>query len=153
MILLIELSVLGMSLILAGYFNALMDLSSEGQEQIFFLGRRVKAKADTWEDKWNQIIVNTPAKKHTVFTSYNLRPWWYLGLMRLPRDEKFPFSSTILVWLTDDWHLFKALFLFCIDTCIVVPLHTQLGWYALLGYLVFPFIRFISFELKYKEKL
>ena len=33
--------------------------------------------------------------------------------------EKFPFSSTILVFLTDRWHLAQSLFLWCVFVLIV----------------------------------
>jgi len=131
-----------------------MNLSSEGQKGIFFLGKRVEAKADTWKNKWNTITVY---RRHdrppsTVFTSFNLRPWWYLWLWKLPRDEKFPYSSTALVWLTDDWHLFKFLFYLSMDSIPVLIWCVLRSEYGLLGYVVMPFIRFIIFELKYKQK-
>ena len=134
---------------IGGYFNALMDLSSEGQKKAKFLWRPVKAKKDTWTDKWN--VFYHKGDRH--FTYENLRSWWYLGLWELPRDEKFPYSSTALVWLTDDWHLFKMLFLSCQNTIMIILLYTQIDWYALFGYIVIPFVRFLAFESKYKEKL
>lgn len=35
------------------------------------------------------------------------RHWWYLGLYKPNNIEAFPFSSTILVFTTDGWHLLQ----------------------------------------------
>jgi hypothetical protein len=60
----------------------------------------------SWIFKWKQPFY--PAEKK----------WYYFGVY--PRyQERFPYSSTILVWTTDAWHLFKALMLGCIMLAIV----------------------------------
>ena len=73
---------------LSAFFNALMDLSSEG----YFKG---------WWDK------NTGAENK-----------WKLG--RKENGEAFPLSSTVLVFLTDGWHLFQFLFHSCWQMAIAI---------------------------------
>jgi len=148
MIYLIIAAILVLS-ILAGYYNALMDLSSEGHEGITYRGKEVEAKDESWKNKWK--IVDGQ------FTQDNLNPWYYflhrkLGVVKLYTDEKFPLSSTALVWLTDDWHFFKFIFYRCIDAISVILLVTVIGYWALIGILVIPIVRAMSFERKYKQK-
>lgn len=50
----------------------------------------------------------------SIFTSFNPFFWnpdisWVNKWRKPPYEERFLFSSTILVFLTDAWHLFKAL--------------------------------------------
>ena len=52
-------------------------------------------------------------KKNKLNSSPN--PWYYFGLYKPRYKEKFPYSTTFLVFLTDGWHLckgFSLLFLF-----------------------------------------
>ena len=44
--------------------------------------------------------------------------WYYFGLYKPRYKEKFPYSTTFLVWATDAWHLSKALMLVCIGLAI-----------------------------------
>lgn len=50
----------------------------------------------SWELKYKYYLKLT--KKH----------WWYLGLYKPTYDEKFAYSTTILVFLTDAWHLWNT---------------------------------------------
>ncbi len=60
----------------------------------------------SWEYKW-KIPLQPPTKK-----------WYYFGVY--PQyEERFPYSSTILVFLTDAWHFFKSLMLFFVMLSIV----------------------------------
>lgn len=62
----------------------------------------------SWKNKWS---TNYPEKKE--------KKWYYFGVY--PRyKERFPYSSTILVFLTDAWHLFKALMLTFIMASVVL---------------------------------
>jgi hypothetical protein len=44
--------------------------------------------------------------------------WYYFGLYKPRYKEKFPYSTTFLVWATDAWHLAKALMIGCIGLAI-----------------------------------
>lgn len=76
-------------LILSGVFKAYMDYHSETTKHI------------TWKNKWKTICgILIPPYNH----------WWYFGLYRPKYQERFPFSSTGLVFLTDFWHLYQFLY-------------------------------------------
>jgi hypothetical protein len=76
------------------FFNVLMDLSSEGK-----LGPGWWDKNDGWEYKWKLGLPLMPRKK-----------WYYLWIFTPKYKEKFLYSSTIFVSLTDGWHLFQNFF-------------------------------------------
>ena len=55
---------------------------------------------NSWKNKWklndkNEIIVQ------------HKRLWYYLFIFTPNYVEKFPYSSNLLVWLTDFWHFSK----------------------------------------------
>jgi hypothetical protein len=80
----------------ASLFNALMDLSSEN---IF---KKDWWNKESWKNKW-KLDADGNLLPCTVY-------WWYLWLYKPEYQERFPYSSTILVFLTDGWHFFQFLF-------------------------------------------
>ena len=50
----------------------------------------------------------------------NKSPWYYLGLYTPRYTEKFPFSTTFLVFITDGWHFIKSLSLVSLFGSIVL---------------------------------
>jgi hypothetical protein len=80
------------AILLVGVLKALSDLSSEGV---------VFPKSSSWESKWyvhNHHLM--PNKK---------KVWYYLWLYTPPFKERFPYSSTFLVSLTDSFHKIETL--------------------------------------------
>lgn len=57
-------------------------------------------KSTGWEYKWKMPL--TPQTK---------KLWYYLWIWTPKNIERFPYSSTVLVFLTDGWHLSQFLFL------------------------------------------
>lgn len=52
--------------------------------------------------------------KQGILSSYDLYPapdHWYYRVFKIPHKEKFPWSATALVFLTDGVHLFQWLFI------------------------------------------
>ena len=88
-------------LVLGGITKAFMDLSSEGN--LPFKGY-YWSKSDSWKSKWK----TTHTRLVTATKGDN---WWYLGIIKPRYKERFPFSSTILVFVTDFWHLSQFFFL------------------------------------------
>lgn len=88
-------------LVLAGITKAFMDLSSESN--LPFKGSYF-SKGISWKNKWK-------LKDSKLILAIKGDNWWYLGIIKPKYKEKFPFSSTILVSLTDFWHLSQSLFL------------------------------------------
>lgn len=52
-------------------------------------------------------LVSWKNKYKTPLSSF--KPKWYYPFSAPNLEERFPFSSTMLVFLTDAWHLLKAL--------------------------------------------
>lgn len=117
-------------LILAGIFNACMDvLKTRFNKSIF----------KNWKhQKWID-----PSISYVFWTNK-----WKDG--DPSAGEKFPGSSTFLVWITDFWHLCKMLMLLCIMFAIVFynPLVT---WWADILILYCSFT--IPFELFFSKIL
>lgn len=49
---------------------------------------------ESWKNKYKQPFSN------------KIKHWWYFGIYKPTYDEKFPFSTTLLVSITDAWHFF-----------------------------------------------
>jgi hypothetical protein len=48
----------------------------------------------------------------------NETPWWYFGLIKNKRKERFMYSSTLLICMTDGEHLFQLFKDICIGLAI-----------------------------------
>jgi hypothetical protein len=114
---------------LAGFFNSIMDILFTQYEGSIFAKRNNPLfwnPAVSWKNKWAQPF-SQPAENK----------WYYFGFVP-PYKERFPYSSTIFVWLTDGWHLAKALMLLAImlSVCTYVPV-TNFWGDVILHYIVF----------------
>jgi hypothetical protein len=113
---------------LAGFFNSIMDILFTNFEGSIFanLNPLFWNPQVSWKNKWAQPFSQPPEDK-----------WYYFGFVP-PYKERFPYSSTIFVFLTDAWHLAKALMLLVIMLSVVtyVPLTTFWGD-VILHYVVF----------------
>ncbi len=70
--------------------------------------------------------------KYAVPLQPNPKHWYYFGIIKPGYKEKFPFSSTVLVALTDGWHLFQFIFL---NTIIIALSLNITGHWFLLSFL------------------
>lgn len=77
--------------------------------------------------------------------------WWYLGLYKPKYAEKFPFSSTILVFLTDRWHKWQFYMLRCFYMAIVLPISANTFTFLLLSFVIMPIIVGLFFEVSYNR--
>lgn len=94
---------------LAGALNATYEILFTGFNQSIFkkLNPEFWNPLESWKFKWASPFPQPVEDK-----------WYYFGF--LPRyKERFPYSSTVFVFLTDAWHLFKALMLGCIMLAVV----------------------------------
>lgn len=95
-------------IVFAGLFNAAYELLFVAYKQSIFkhLNPDYWNPQSSWIYKWKYPLRKAPRK------------WYYFGFQ--PRfQERFPYSSSAFVWLTDAWHLLKALMLACIMGAIV----------------------------------
>jgi hypothetical protein len=112
---------------MAGFFNSIMDILFANYEGSIFALRNNPLFWNpqvSWKNKWAQPFSQPTEDK-----------WYYFGFLP-PYKERFPYSSTIFVFLTDGWHLAKALMLLCIMLSVVTyqPIISFWGdvalWYA-----------------------
>ncbi len=99
----------------------------------------LKDARDDWKNKW----------AHLGDVDRRKRSAWYLGLYAPNYLERFPYSSTVLVWLTDRWHWYNFIQYRCVDMAIalaVVEMMGVRGWWVLL---VAPVLRGLGFSLFY----
>ncbi len=102
-------------IILSAISNALMDTSAENRFHDNKYNKDLGQNND--ENKWKQPLVESSVK-----------PFYYLGIYRPKYVESFPYSSTILVSLTDSWHKFKLamLLFFCLAIVTYSPISTSI---------------------------
>jgi hypothetical protein len=96
-------------MMIAGALNAIMDrIAFTFKSSVFKnLNPHFWNVKESWKNQWK----------------WPLRPYnkkYYLGLYTPRYEEKFPFSSTFLIWTTDAWHLAKSLMLGFITLGIVL---------------------------------
>lgn len=79
--------------LLAGLAEAGMDVLMFRHQRSIFKGKFFSP--DSWKNKWSDLIPGAES------------PWYYFGVHTPQFREAFPYSSTMLVGLTDGWHMFK----------------------------------------------
>jgi hypothetical protein len=89
-------------LALGGISKSFMDLSSENNMP---LKGYYWNKSESWKSKWKT------HNGHMPVLAEKGDNWWYLRIINPRYKEKFPFSSTALVFATDFWHLSQGFFL------------------------------------------
>ena len=117
-------------IILGSYFKGKMDM-------VMF-----RDNNSGWKNKWNL----SPTGK---LVRYHEKDWYYFGFY--PKyKESFPYSSTVLVCFTDDWHKYQFLFLRCIYLAISIQL-AGLATATLLAFTVFPVLYSIGFYFGFER--
>jgi hypothetical protein len=103
-------------------------------------------KDKQWPNKWENINEGWSKKD---LRRYH---WWYLGLYT-PKwhRERFPLSSTILVFLTDKWHLAQLIMLRFMYLAIAINCTENIYIMLALSFLVFPIILGVPFEIIYRK--
>ena len=117
-------------IIVAAYFKGKMDT-------IMFRGRNIG-----WKNKW-KLTVDGRLKY------YKQKDWYYFGHYPL-YEEKFPYSSTILVCLTDAWHKHQFFMLRAFYLALSIQM---VPWYLALvaSFVVFPVIYGIGFYISFER--
>ena len=122
-------------LILAGVAKGYLD---------YYADSGIKDKE--WVNKWKN--VNEGWGKEYL-KKYH---WWYFGLYSPSQHlERFPFSSTILVALTDKWHRAQLIMLRFMYLAVAVAFNQSLFMIIILGFVVFPIVVGIPFEIIYTK--
>ena len=129
---------------LAGALNATYEILFTGFSQSIFkkLNPEFWNPLESWKFKWASPFPQAVEDK-----------WYYFGF--LPRyKERFPYSSTVFVFLTDAWHLFKALMLGCIMLAVVnysVLITPFIDFILLYITFTFAFTMFFDYILRIKK--
>jgi len=126
-------------LFIAGLFNGRMDYIKLHQLDY-----------ESWKHKW-EWIVNGIGEERQPYQ----KQWYYFGMFKPAYKEMFPYSSTILVFLTDEWHLKKWLMFLCIELAIIVPLiyaYSLPWWFIPIGVIASKTFRGLGFTLIYDKK-
>lgn len=121
-----------------GIIKAFMDLSSEGN--LPYTGK-FWSKEESWKNKWKVV------GKDALAPSHKGDHWWYLGIIKPKYKERFPFSSTILVFTTDFWHL--AQFFFLKSIILGAFLFEPISGNPLIDFALIYCAMLIPFELTY----
>jgi len=127
------------SILLVGIINAFKDASA-----INTFNKDWWNKGRSWKMKWK---LNTweSAPIHN-----DKRPWYYLWIYKPNYVEKFPYSSTILVSLTDGWHVLQLIQFTIIQLLIAFLLSSSILSFAC--YFVALKVTFsLVFEITYKK--
>ena len=108
--------------ICGGLFYLFNELEDESVRNRWSHHQQFFNSIKSWKNKWNIGAGETllPAKYK----------WYYFGIIPA-HEERFPYSSTILVWVTDGEHLFQFLKKRAIDV----------------GFLVLDWKYFVAWEL------
>ena len=116
----------------AAYFKAHMDAIDDSG-----------IKSSEWKNKYQLDKWYNPVS----FESKN--HWWYFGLYKPVYAEKFPFSSTALVFLTDRWHAYQMLTYRFLYLGASFGITNKLWIVLLLSFIVFPIVVGVVFEIFY----
>jgi hypothetical protein len=124
------------SLIIAGYFKGKLDAIADSGK-----------KSSDWRNKYllneKGYLVSTEKKNH----------WWYFGIYKPSFAEKFPFSATALVFLTDEWHSTQFIMYRFLYLAISFGFTKSIIMIILLTFIVFPMTMGLSFEFSYLRNL
>jgi hypothetical protein len=129
---------------IAGALNATYEILFTGFKKSIF--NKLKSKfwnpLESWKFKWSSMYPQKAEPK-----------WYYFGYV--PRyKERFTYSSTVFVFLTDAWHLFKALMLGCIVLSIVnysVIITPFIDFILLYVVFTFTFTMFFDYILRIRK--
>ncbi len=104
------------------------------------------AIADRWFSySWENKYVSN------LFSSFEINHWWYLGLYRPKFNERFPFSSTILSFVTDAWHFFNFIRYRIVYSYVSLILGFNIWWSLAIVFIFAPILVGVVFELIYKK--
>lgn len=80
--------------------------------------------------------------------------WWYFGLIKPKYKERFPFSTTILVFMTDSWHFYKWLKWSGVEfmiSVLLIKIYMLSFFYIVPLILVQKIIRGIAFNIIFEK--
>lgn len=128
----------------AGYSNGWMDWI-----------KFKKLDHEEWKNKWYQKHVKSLEGYTYQLVGLSKSPWYYFGWHTPKFKERFAYSSTILVFITDQWHAFKWLTFFYYElalSSVIVYYEGLAWWFVIIGIIILKTVRGLGFTLKYDKK-
>ena len=101
------------------YFRELEDEIIKGNHSNWSW---IPNSSDAWTAKWKYPLETYKKKWYNLWTKPNYK-------------ERFPFSSTILVWVTDSEHLYQFIQTLSILGIVIFSPLVNSWWYAFVAYL------------------
>jgi hypothetical protein len=98
-----KIVVIGILLVISFLFKAVMDMSAKD-----YFSNPFWNKTQSWQNKYAFPLIR------------NYKHWYYFDLIKPIYKERFPFSATALVFVTDGWHLAQFFFLNCLFLSMAV---------------------------------
>jgi hypothetical protein len=123
-------------LVLAGLFKGRLDATAD-------TGKKTESWKNKYEVNPDGTLVPIESKNH----------WWYYGLYKPNYAERFPLSSTALVFLTDDWHKYQFIMYRFLYMAISFGMNKGIISVIFLSFVVFPILMGVSFELAYTKTM
>jgi len=142
--------IIAILILLLAPLNVLMDWSSEGKFNSDYWN-----KNDGWWRKYKTIPWTPSNITDKKFTLYRYIPKWYHFGFAPKHAERFPFSTTIFVFLTDGWHLAQFLFYstWQLIIALTISVNGQEDWYyKLIAFIIIKTMFSVTFELIYRIK-
>jgi hypothetical protein len=90
-------------------------------------------------------------KKYNFTKPFITKHWWYFNLYTPKYPERFPFSSTALVFLTDRWHYNQFLMLRCFYLSIAFMMPFSFIYQLIIAFAIMPVLVGLSFEVSYNK--
>lgn len=115
--------------------KAICDIIHQGKPSV--LPKTNWWNRDSWMNKWDTIW------------PVNFNHWWYFGFYTPQYKEKFMFSSTILVFLTDAWHFFEWVKHRAIHVGLGYLISRDLWQFMVLSFIIFPIFSSQIFHYSY----
>ena len=138
----VEIVICIVLLIVSAYAKGLMDIS--GMDG--FGVDNIKNRSDSWRLKY-------ATDEHGWLKPY-LKKWYHPRWWTPKFEEKFPFSTTIFVFLTDYWHFTQFIFLNSYALVLSYFIYSTFNnlWAFLIAFLVIKVTYGIGFNLAYERK-
>lgn len=141
-------------LFVAGMSNAIMDIIDfHFYESVFRKWKWCDPKR-SWLNKWKTTVSERAGEMPIL--NYKGH-WYYLGLYTSKYLERFPYSSTVLVFTTDAWHLSKWIMFTALELSLMIGLLHSTDyfqwWIVIIGVAVLKVLRGSFFSLGYDKIL
>jgi hypothetical protein len=119
---------------------------------LYYKGRQDKSGADGFEERLTKRNRSVSWGRKYAFPLIPFTGWWYFGIIKPKYAERFPLSTTVLVFLTDYWHWVQFLYLNLLFTGYSVFMGMALSIHPALAFIGIKMGYAIMFNIGYERK-